>query len=313
MKKQQEVKGAFLGLAIGDALGVPVEFVNRRSLKGNPVKDYREGGLWDQPAGTFSDDSSMAFCLAESLCRGYDPEDMGRLFVRWYEEGYWGAHNECFDIGITTRKALGRIEEGTPAVQAGGFGESENGNGSLMRILPLVFYLQGIDHPLERYQKVKEVSSITHAHFRSVFACFIYCEFALELLKEKGKEEAFQDAINTVNKFVKSQSLNSGEVGLFKRVLDGSLLMAREEEIESEGYVLHTLEAGIWCLFTSESYEEAVLKAVNLGGDTDTTGAVTGGLAGILYGYESIPEEWIKGLAKRQDIVGLALRLAENL
>ena len=176
---KNKIESGLFGLAIGDALGVPVEFKSREKLKQDPVVDMMGFMSWNQPPGTFSDDSSLAFCTAESLCKGYDIEDMALTFVKWMQEGYWGAHNKVFDIGGTTKHSLARVVKGESARNSGNFFEEDNGNGSLMRILPLVFYLQKENDIEVIYKKVKEVSSITHAHFRSGFACFIYVVYCL--------------------------------------------------------------------------------------------------------------------------------------
>ena len=181
-----------------------------------------------------------------------------------------------------------------------------------MRILPLVFYLQKENDIEVIYQKVKEVSSITHAHFRSVFACFIYVIYCLEILKSKDKFEAYKDMQLVLSEFLKDKSFNSVEIGLFDRILKNDISKYNENEIHSSGYVLHSLEASIWCFLNSNSYEETVLKAVNLGQDTDTTGAIAGGLAGIYYGIENIPQKWIENLVRTNDIKDLAERLGKK-
>lgn len=307
------IKSGLLGLAIGDALGVPVEFKSRISLKQNPVVDMMGYMSWNQPPGTWSDDSSLTFCSVESLCKGFDIEDMAIIFVKWMQEGYWGAHNKVFDIGGTTRYSLARIVKGDSAKHSGNFFEEDNGNGSLMRILPLVFYLQNEKDIETIYQKVKEVSSITHAHFRSVFACFIYVIYCLEIFKEKDKMEAYKGMRNILEFFLKDKKFNPNEIQLFERILQNDIFEYPENEILSSGYVLHSLEASLWCVLNSNSYEETVLKAVNLGGDTDTTGAIAGGLAGIYYGIDNIPKKWIENLVRANDIKDLAEKLSKNI
>ncbi|MBE8727380.1 ADP-ribosylglycohydrolase family protein [Flavobacterium hungaricum] len=307
------IKSGFLGVAIGDALGVPVEFKTRDYLRQNPVQDMLEFMCWHQPRGTFSDDSSLAFCTAESLCRGFDIEDMAQTFVKWMLEGYWGAHHKVFDIGGTTKHSLLRVAKGESAAFSGNFFDEDNGNGSLMRILPLVFYLQKEKDIEIVYQKVKAVSSITHAHFRSGFACFIYVVFCLEILKDKDKFEAYKDMQNVLSKFLENKSFNPVEIQLFDKVLKNDISKYDESKIESSGYVLHSLEASIWCFLNTDSYEETVLRAVNLGGDTDTTAAIAGGLAGIYYGLDDIPQKWIENLVRGNDVKDLAERLAEKL
>ncbi|VXB80595.1 O-acetyl-ADP-ribose deacetylase (fragment) [Flavobacterium sp. 9AF] len=310
--KTTKIHSALFGVAVGDALGVPVEFKSREKLRENPVTTMLGYMAWNQPKGSWSDDSSLTFCLAESLCYGFDIEEIGRLFVRWKKEGYWGAHNEVFDIGGTTRYSLSRIENGESAMFSGNFFEEDNGNGSLMRILPLAFYLKEEENINIIYQKVKEVSSITHAHFRSVLACFIYIVYALEVLKGRNKFETYIQTKAIVNDFISNKDFNQKEIQLFDRILKGNINELEENKIHSSGYVLHSLEASLWCVLTSSSYSETVLKAVNLGGDTDTTAAIAGGLAGLLYGYESIPQEWITVLARKEDITALCDQMSKK-
>lgn len=308
----KEVKAILFGVAIGDALGVPVEFKSRQAISKNPVTDMIGYGTHNLPAGTWSDDSSLTFCLAEALTQEFNLNNIGQNFVRWYQENYWTPHGNVFDIGIATREAISRLEDGEKPELAGGFEESDNGNGSLMRILPLVFYL--LDKPIkERFDITKKVSSITHGHFRSVIACFYYLEFALQILAGKDKFEIYQNLQTEISNHLTSLTINPAEIAIFDRLLKGKLAKLDEDEIQSSGYVLHTLEASIWCLLTTDNYKEAVLKAVNLGSDTDTTGAVTGGLAGLLYGLDNIPKRWITQLARKEDIENLAERLFEKI
>lgn len=188
---ENKVKAGIMGVCIGDALGVPVEFKKRDDLKQFPVTEMLEYMSWNQPKGTWSDDSSLTLCLAEELTKGYDVEKIGQSFVKWTQYGHWTAHGKLFDIGGTTRHAIARLRKGESARFSGNIFEEDNGNGSLMRILPLAFYLEKEEDIQKVYQTVKEVSSITHGHFRSVFACFIYVVFAIELIKGKSKREAY--------------------------------------------------------------------------------------------------------------------------
>ncbi|MCW3167847.1 ADP-ribosylglycohydrolase family protein [Chryseobacterium sp. 09-1422] len=307
------IKSGIFGVCVGDALGVPVEFNTRETLKTFPVEDMREFGSWNQPKGTWSDDSSLTLCLAEVLIKGYDLEKIGESFVKWNKYGHWTAHGRLFDIGGTTRHSIARLIKGESAKFSGNIFEEDNGNGSLMRILPLAFYLKNEENIKKLYQTVKEVSSITHGHFRSVFACFIYVIFAIELIKGKNKTEAYADSQKTALKFAEEQGFNPKEIQLFDRVLKNDISKYDEETISSSGYVLSSLEASLWCFLTTESYSEAVLKAVNLGDDTDTTGAITGGIAGIYYGFENIPKEWVAGLVRKDDIEKLCGKLADKL
>jgi ADP-ribosyl-[dinitrogen reductase] hydrolase len=308
----EKIKSLLLGVAVGDALGVPVEFKSREFLRLNPVTDMTGYGTHYQPPGTFSDDSSLTFCLAEMLTGEFDLNALGQNFIRWRDEGYWTAGGEAFDVGITTGKAIERLKKGVRPEQAGGTDDDSNGNGSLMRISPLIFYL--VDKPVnERFEITRKVSSVTHGHIRSVIACFYYLEFGRLLLEGKDKFEIFQNLRDEIPPFLNSLPVDPSEIVGFDRLLQGSIYEQAEDTISGSGYVVHTLESAIWCLLTTGSYRDAVLKAVNLGEDTDTTAAVTGGLAGLLYGTDDIPAGWIMQLARHKDIEELAERFARKL
>jgi len=167
------IKDALFGLAVGDTLGVPVEFKSRETIRQNPVTEMIGYGTYNLPPGTWSDDSSLAFCLAEALTQDFELNVIGQNFVKWYDENFWTPHGRVFDIGNTTRQAINNLSTATRPDLAGGFDEDENGNGSLMRILPLLFYIKDKEIN-ERYQITKQVSSITHGHIRSVISCFYY-------------------------------------------------------------------------------------------------------------------------------------------
>ncbi|WP_313504589.1 ADP-ribosylglycohydrolase family protein [Kaistella carnis] len=310
-KLKYDIKSALFGVAVGDVLGVPVEFKSRENILQNPVTDMIGYGTYNLPPGTFSDDSSMTFCLAEALTHDFDLNQIAQNFVKWYHENFWAARGEVFDIGIATREAINKIAQGKQPEFAGSTDASSNGNGSLMRILPLLFYIK--DLPIsERYEITKKVSSITHGHIRSVISCFYYLEFAREILLGKDKFEIYQKLQTEIPEFLNSLSIDQYEISFFDRLLKADISELAEHEISSSGYVLHSLEASIWCLLTTDNYRDATLKAVNLGEDTDTTSAITGGLAGLLYGFDTIPENWVEQLARNEDIEDLAERLAKK-
>ena len=305
--KRNIFKDILFGLAIGDALGVPFEFRSRKSIALNPITDMIGFGTHSQPPGTWSDDSSLTFCLAEALTNGFDLNRIAKNFIRWYKEAYWTAHEEVFDVGNSTLESIQNLWNGFSPEVSGGFEEVDNGNGSLMRILPLVGFIR--DMPIEdRFILTKKVSAITHAHIRSVIACFYYLEFARMILLGKDKFDAYRQLQSLVPEYLFKLNINPAEITLFDRLLSRDISKCMEEEIESSGYVLHTLEASVWCILTTDNYKDAVLKAVNLGGDTDTTAAVAGGMAGLIYGCETIPEKWLIVLAKRKEIQDLADR-----
>ncbi|UPL51110.1 ADP-ribosylglycohydrolase family protein [Hymenobacter sublimis] len=309
---ETQIRAALLGLAVGDALGVPVEFQSRAARRLDPVVHMRAYGTHNQPAGTWSDDASLTFCLAETLAHGYDLGDLTRRFINWYEYGYWTPHGSVFDIGITTREALNRLQSVPGLILAGDTDEYSNGNGSLMRILPLAFY-QLETSLASRFAAIFDVSAVTHGHIRSAVACFLYLEMARYLRAGLTPAPAYLRLCQEAPAQLLALNIPARETSYFERTLSGRLPDAPVSAINSGGYVLHTLEAALWCLLRYETFTETVLAAVNLGDDADTTGAVTGGLAGLCYGEAAIPPDWLHVLARRFDIEDLAHRMAANL
>jgi ADP-ribosyl-[dinitrogen reductase] hydrolase len=305
--QSNKVLGGLFGLCVGDALGVPVEFCSRKRLKEKPVTDMVGYGSHNQPPGTWSDDSSLAFCLAESLCHGFNLQDIADKFCKWLYEAYWTPHGNVFDVGVTTKNAIYRLKKGINPVEAGERIERSNGNGSLMRILPLAYYVENMDED-KKFEIIHQVSCLTHAHPRSQMACSIYIQMAINLLKGDTPKIAYEKMKNTIIDYYVNEPYKRA-LPHFSRILQEDISKYSETEIESSAYVIHTLEASTWCLLKCNSYEETVLTAVNLGGDTDTTGAVAGGLAGIYYGFENIPTHWINQIARKDDIMKLANRL----
>ncbi|MBI5065890.1 ADP-ribosylglycohydrolase family protein [Candidatus Woesearchaeota archaeon] len=308
MTKNIVLDGLF-GLCVADALGVPVEFVSREKLKKNPVRDMIGFGAYNQPPGTWSDDSSLAFCLAESLCKGFNLNNIAQMFCKFLHEAYWTPWSKVFDAGVITRIAIANIRRGVNPVLAGGRSERDNGNGSLMRILPIVFFVKNKKSD-DKFRIIAQVSSITHGHIRSIISCAIYVEFAINILKGQDKEEAYENMKDVIIDFYKNEEK---ELKNFSRILKDDVASFSEEEINSTGYVVDTLEAALWCFLNTSSYKNAVLTAVNLGNDTDTVAAVTGGLAGIYYGFEKIPKKWINQIARKEDIIKLAEKLNKTL
>ena len=318
MMFEDTVKSAIFGLVVGDALGVPVEFQFREELEQDPVTGMRAYGTHNQPAGTWSDDSSMALCLLESLTHGVNYDDMMARFRRWAEEGYMTAHGDVFDMGIATQQALDKYKRGTPPLKCGGAGTYDNGNGSLMRILPMALYLHrtmGPEFPNkpEAYQMIHNASALTHAHPISLIACDIFCSVANELLRGGSSPADVQRGIASAKTMCASLPDTAPHLAELKRLDVFALQSLSRAEISGSGYVVHTLEAALWCLLRSDSYRACVLEAVNLGEDTDTVGAVAGGLAGIRYGLGGIPEEWLSLIPKRAEIESLCRDFARNL
>ena len=307
-------KDILLGIAIGDALGLPIQFLDREVVAKNPVTTMVGFRQFDVPAGTWSDDSSLSLCLAESLCNGYDLNDIANNFIKWMFEGYWTPFNKAFDIGKTTYFAIVNSRSGTSPHLAGMDRERDNGNGSLMRILPLVPYILNMKEE-DRFKIIGEVSSLTHRHPRSILACISLCEFAIQYINSQSVEEAYQAMQQTILQLLKKEMFIEEDIP-FKRLVGLSYEEFKNielKDIRSTGYVIDTLESSLWCVFNTTNYKDAVLKAVNLGDDTDTVGAITGGLAGIIYGYDTIPSEWLEVLVRKDGIIELADRLDVRL
>ena len=209
-----QMKAMLIGGAVSDALGVPVEFKSREYLKANPVSGMIGYGTHNQPAGTFSDDSSLTFCLVEALSSGYDLKSIANNFVRWKDDGWWTANGEVFDIGVGTHTAILKFKHGVKPEISGGEYESDNGNGSLMRIAPLLFYIHHLPVD-ERFRITKEVSSITHRHIRSVIACFYLLEFQRLFIELRNLEQTYAKMQSFFSDFLKSYKIMSHEVSVF--------------------------------------------------------------------------------------------------
>ena len=330
------VKDGILGLVVGDALGVPVEFNSKEKMKKNPVVGMREYGTHNQPAGTWPDDSSMTLALMDSLCGGVNYYDMMERFCAWAWEGFYTATGKRFDIGNTTAKALLNYKERKyEPLECGGVREGENGNGSLMRILPIVLYAapekvlseekraaQSAEKATslsmdEKMELIHNVSSLTHAHRRSLMGCGIYAHIVWKILDRRESGELLdtvQEGMDAAFAYYGEKKEFEGTAKIYQKMQDVRTLADRgEEEIWGAGYVVATLEAALWSLVTTTSYQECVLKAVNLGNDTDTVAAVAGSLAGLWYGMEQIPDEWMEVTARRKWILGLCEKFENSL
>lgn len=301
-------KDILFGVAVGDALGVPFEFSSREDMIKSPATDMVGYRIHNQSPGTWSDDSSLTFCLAQALVEGYSLERAAQYFVNWKNKSYWTAHQNVFDIGLTTSQAISRLEyclknellDEFDFFKYGG-DERENGNGALMRILPFIVYVFGkpID---EQFDLVWKQAALTHRHIRSAMSCLIYLKFAENLINGQIKEEAYKNTRIEIQQFWMEMDFAAREQACFTRVIQNDISSYSEDSIRSGGYVIESLEASLWCILKTSSYKEAVLRAINFGHDTDTTGAITGGLAGLIYSYKQIPSFWLLSLARMEDI-----------
>lgn len=312
MERNHQIKAIILGHAIADAMGVPVEFGNRKTLAENPVTGYQGYGSHPVPAGTWSDDTSMTLATLDSLVEGLDYADMMEKFCRWEDEAAYTATGLFFDIGITTSYSLENYRRGHELWSCGRRGEGDNGNGSLMRIIPAALYakykMEG-ETLEDKMEVIHRVSALTHGHPRSKMACGIYTMILWALMDSKDKS-AVMSALSAAKAYYENNGEFEQEWKHFSRLINPDFAETPEDEISSSGYVVSTLEAALWCLLNTDSYSACVLKAVNLGDDTDTVAAVAGGLAAAIYGMEGIPEVWIDGLLKKEDLLTICERFA---
>lgn len=313
---REQIYSSLLGFIIGDVLGVPFEFEDREIRKSNPVNTLESGGYWEQPIGTWSDDTSMVLCTIDSLSRGFNISDLGFQFYNWVYKKKFTPHGKVFDCGIQTRESLKEIYKSvqinhpiTPLPRSDD--ENKNGNGSLMRVLPFGFYL--VNHPIEqRWNIIDQVSSLTHSHIRSVIGCFIYSELVIELISGREKLDSYTKVKQRVNDFL-IDKVPSKEMEIYRNILYSDIIQLEEPSIKSTPYVVYTLESVLWSFLRGKNYKESVLLGINLGGDTDTIGSLVGGLSGLLYGMKDIPYEWIDLLVKKDEILDLIDKFSKSL
>lgn len=294
---------SLIGFAIGDAIGVPVEFLSRETLKNNPITDMEEYGTHNQPKGTWSDDTSMTIATISSILKNknIDYNDIMNNFKEWMKNGKFTATDKCFDIGITCSSAIYKFD-GSNALQCGEDSYYSNGNGSLMRILPLAFicYYNKYDD-LKILESVRNLSSLTHSHEISVIGCYLYVKYLAFILNGNDKLESY--------KLLKELDLSffgDDNLKCYDRILKKKIDTLKIKEIKSSGFVVDTLEAVLWCVLNTKNYKDSILLSVNLGDDTDTITAITGSISGILYGIDNMPIEWINSLKKKDELIELA-------
>ncbi len=284
-------RGCLLGLAAADAVGTTVEFKRRGSFQ--PVTDMVGGGPFNLEPGQWTDDTSMALCLATSLieCRGFDTKDQMDRYVRWSEDGYLSSNGECFDIGGTVSRALARYRR-TGQAFAGSTDPQQAGNGCIMRLAPVPMWFYPDLEAMERYSA--ESSRTTHGTAECLDACRLLARILYRALKGQPKEDVL---------FADAGFSGAPKVEAIAR---GTYRDKSRDVIRGSGYVVDCLEAALWCVWTTDTFEAAVLEATNLGDDADTTAAVAGQVAGALYGVEGIPARWREKVAMRDLIVALA-------
>ncbi len=315
-------KDGILGVLVGDALGCPVQFESREEVATHPVTDMRGYGTFRLPAGSWTDDSSLTLALLDSIVRK-DTLDLNHImqnFVAWLDHGAFTPFGYSYDIGGGTMKAIRSYKASGDPESCGGRQETNNGNGSLMRIIPACLYCweQGLPDQ-EAIRLIHAVGSLTHAHIRANIACGLYYFMISQVLSDAASPlaESLQRGLDRGFAFYEDFLTDRKELSLYDRLRDLITFAAvGAERIRSGGYVVDTLEAAVWSLITTSSFREALLKAVNLGEDTDTVGAIAGGLGALFYGTggpSGIPGSWIDALQKKDMILSLCAEAQDRV
>lgn len=295
---------SIIGHAVGDAMGVPTEFCIREYLLKNPVKEMIGSDKTGQPAGSWSDDTSMEIATIDSFIQNkeFNYDDIMHKWEEWINEAKYTANNDTFDVGRTCLRAIRNHSLGTEPLKCGIDGEQSNGNGSLMRILPVALYSYYRKLDVNEIIKLtNELSSLTHKHDISKLGCYIYVRYIMFLLDGKNKNEAYE-LIKTLD----YSTYDEYAISKYERILKNDIASYTIDNILSTGYVVDTLECSLWILLNANSYKETIIATTNIGNDTDTIGAIAGSMAGIIYGYDSIPTSWIDKLMRKDYLIGLA-------
>ena len=295
-----KVKDGIIGFIVGDVIGLPFKFTSRHEHENLPITDMKGYKMYDMPVGTWSDSTSMMLATMGSILdkKAIKNEDIMNEFCEWFYNGKYTQYNNTFDYGITTATAINKYKKGLEIEKCGGLSDRYTNNESLMRILPLAYFTK------PQTKKVEEISSLTHAHERSKIACVLYVEIAKSLIK--NDLEITEHVLITSKKVAKYYE-NSIEINNFQRIINNNY----SGGIKSGCDAIETLECVIYCLENTTSYKDAILKAANLGGDTNIITSLCGGLAGIYYGLKEIPIDWIEQIPQIDKVISLCEKYDE--
>jgi ADP-ribosylglycohydrolase len=292
---EEKIRGGIIGLLVGDALGVPYEFHSRESIPFTDEIEFEPPSWFRRahsgvPIGTYSDDGAQALILLDSLlsCGKFEATHFSKGLIDWYDKGFMAVDNRVFDVGIQTADAIGKLWRGVEPLLAGGFDEYSNGNGSLMRVLPLAIWHNGTD--LELIADAFDQSAVTHGHLRAKLCCALYCLWARRILQDD--ENAWDSAVETIR--------NVFAEGTVERIEFDNVIRPDDlYEVNGSGYVLDSLFSAKWAN-GRPNFEETVKAAISLGNDTDTTACIAGGIAGLKFGINGIPERWRDNLRGKE-------------
>jgi len=296
---QGRLRGTLIGLAVGDALGAAVEFKAPGTFK--PIDGYRAGGPHGLEPGQWTDDTSMALALADSMIHvGWNLEDQARRYMAWWHQGEYSVNGRCFDIGNTVSSALSRFETSGDVLSCASSDERASGNGSIMRLAPVpIYYADLFPDDIAKLSRLAEQSSLTtHASGRCRSACRYMALLLAGLMHGVSRDEVLSPTWEPLQQLRAAEPLHPD----IDEIAEGSFRHRQPPQIVGSGYVVQSLEAALWAFHDAQDFRTAVLKAVNLGDDADTTGAVCGQLAGACWGEGSIPQPWLDGLAERKMI-----------
>lgn len=293
-----------IGHAIGDAMGVPTEFCIREKLLAHPVTEMIGSEKTGQPAGSWSDDTSMELATMVSLTEigKFDYDDIMSRWVSWIENNEYTSSGKVFDVGRTCLGAIRKFSTGTPALECGINDIRFNGNGSIMRMGPIALYAYTKrlkDADIKKI--VNEVSSLTHPHEIARLGCYIYVKYLIYLLRGDTKEEAYIKIQKSDYKDYSDEALEK-----YQRILKGDIKSLKLRDIKSSVYVVDTLECALWILLNADNFRDVIIASTNIGQDTDTIGGVAGACAGVIYGIDAIPKEWLDVLARKDYLIKLA-------
>ncbi len=293
---EDRIKGALIGLACGDAVGTTLEFEVRGQFE--PIDDMVGGGPFNLKVGQWTDDTSMALCLAHSLAhrKEFDPIDQMNRYCNWYQYGYMSSNGECFDIGVTVSAALRQYLE-IKEPFCGSTDKYSSGNGSLMRLSPIPIFYHADYEDCIKYSG--ESSRTTHASEECIDCCKLFSSLIFNAFSAKTKSEIF-DKNSYIPKCDKVSAISSRD-----------FLSLSYSEIEGSGYVVESLASALWCFMNGSTFKECILLAANLGNDADTTAAICGQIAGAYYGMSGIPQNWRESISMATEIEALSLELYE--